>query len=173
MDPPRPVAVLFLSAGALPGVALLAPLAVLVFQGLTPHLAVAAMAPAALLLALALPALLAAAGQRQRLALAALMACLAALAGPVWGGPDARRPRTADLVHLEDLDEGSRPLAEPRRAPAPLGRGTSGRRPGDLGGAFVPRLPGAAGLEGRRGGGRRRAGRRPSWSRTCAPTAAG
>jgi hypothetical protein len=106
LDPPRPAAVLLLSAGALPGVALLAPLAVLVFQALTPRLAAAAMAPSALLVALALPALLAAADGRQGLSLAALVACLAALAVAVWGAPDAERPRVADLVRVEELDEG-------------------------------------------------------------------
>ncbi len=105
--PPRGVAVLFLTAGALPGVALLAPLAVLVLQALTPHLVVAAMAPAALAVSLALPALLAAAGERQGLSLAALVTSLAVLTVSIWGTGDARRPRSMDLVHLQDLDQGT------------------------------------------------------------------
>ena len=43
VEAPRPLEVLFLSAGALPGVALLAPQAVLVFEALTPHMAAVAM----------------------------------------------------------------------------------------------------------------------------------
>jgi hypothetical protein len=104
---PRPLAVLFVTAGALPGVALLAPLAEQIFLALTPRLAAAALAPAALIVVLALPALRAAAGERQGVALAALAACLAALAGSVWGVPDAERPRTVDLLHLDELDQGA------------------------------------------------------------------
>ncbi len=106
-DLPRPVAVLLLSAGALPGVALLTPLAEQIFLALTPQLAAAALAPAALIAVLALPALRAAAGERQGVALAALVGCLVALAASVWGVPDAERPRTADLLRLEDLDQGA------------------------------------------------------------------
>lgn len=105
-DPQPAVAVLVLSAGALPAVALLAPVAALVFQAMTPHLAAAAMAPSALVLALALPALLAAGGGRHGLSMTALVACLAVLAASVWGAPDGKRPRTGDLVHFLELDEG-------------------------------------------------------------------
>jgi hypothetical protein len=101
------MAILLLAVGVLPGVALLAPLAVLVFEAMTPHLAVAAMAPSALLLSLALPSLLAAAGRRQGLSLAAFVLSLAALAGSVWGRPDSSRPQTADLIHFQELDSGT------------------------------------------------------------------
>ena len=107
VEPPRPLAVLFVTAGALPGVAMVAPLAVLVFQALTPRLAVAALALPAMLLALSLPALLAAAGERQGLSLTALVSCLAVLAAAVWGAPDAQRPRSFDLFHLQELDQGA------------------------------------------------------------------
>ncbi|MFQ5350671.1 MAG: M28 family peptidase, partial [Thermoanaerobaculia bacterium] len=107
VDAERPLAILVLALGALPGVVLLAPLAVLVYQAITPRLATAAMTPAALLVALALPAVVAATGGRQGLALAALVASVATLTGSVWGAADAARPRTTDLMHLEELDTGN------------------------------------------------------------------